>query len=52
MASVATSRSPAAGRGGSKMDAIRELSKGLKIEAQFCPVDIADPFDTVQWELR
>src|SRR5436305_10545278 len=52
MASVATSRSPAAGRGGSKMDAIRELSKGLKIEAQFCPTDIADPFDTVQWELR
>src|SRR3954452_5787301 len=52
MASVATSRSPAAGRGGSKMDAIRELSKGLKIESQFCPTDIADPFDTVQWELR
>src|SRR5689334_19625077 len=52
MASVATSRSPAAGRGGSKMDAIRELSKGLKIEAEFCPADVADPFDTVQWELR
>src|SRR5437764_13240465 len=52
MANVATSRSPAAGRGGSKMDAIRELSKGLKIEAQFCPTDVADPFDTVQWELR
>src|SRR4051812_22153535 len=52
MASVATSRSPAAGRGGSKMDAIRELSKGLKIEGQFCPTEVADPFDTVQWELR
>src|SRR3954449_5236413 len=52
MASVATSRSPAAGRGGSKMDAIRELSKGLKIDAEFCPTDVSDPFDTVQWELR
>jgi ribonucleoside-diphosphate reductase alpha chain len=52
MANVATSRSPAAGRGASKMDAIRELSKGLKIEGQFCPTEVADPFDTVQWELR
>jgi ribonucleoside-diphosphate reductase alpha chain len=34
------------------MDALRELSKGLKIDAQFCPADAADPFDTVQWELR
>ena len=34
------------------MDAIRELSKGLKIDAEFCPADVADPFDTVQWELR
>src|SRR6476660_8667960 len=52
MANVATSRSPAAGRGVSKMDAIRELSKGLKIDAEFCPAEVADPFDTVQWELR
>ena len=37
---------------GGKMDALRELSKGLKIEAEFCPADVADPFDTVQWELR
>jgi ribonucleoside-diphosphate reductase alpha chain len=34
------------------MDSLRELSKGLKIEARFCPEDVADPFDTVQWELR
>src|SRR3954447_20348071 len=52
MANVATSRSPAAARGPSKMDAIRELSKGLKIEPEFCPAGVADPFDTVQWELR
>ena len=25
---------------------------GLKIESRFCPNDVADPFDTVQWELR
>jgi len=25
---------------------------GLSIQAVFCPVDAADPFDTVQWELR
>jgi ribonucleoside-diphosphate reductase alpha chain len=25
---------------------------GLHIESRFCPRDVADPFDTVQWELR
>lgn len=25
---------------------------GLKIESRFCPTEVADPFDTVQWELR
>lgn len=25
---------------------------GLRIEPVFCPRDVADPFDTVQWELR
>ena len=34
------------------MDGLRDLSKGLKIEAQFCPAELADPFDSVQWELR
>ena len=52
MASTVSSRSSATTRSGSKMDALRELSKGLKIEAEFCPTDVADPFDTVQWELR
>src|SRR3954451_17190814 len=51
MTSGVSSRS-AAKVGGSKMDALRELSKGLKVEAEFCPADVADPFDTVQWELR
>ena len=52
MTSSVASRSSTAKTGGSKMDALRELSKGLKIEAAFCPTDVADPFDTVQWELR
>ncbi len=26
--------------------------RGLEIETQFCPADVADPFDTVQWDLR
>jgi len=25
---------------------------GLKIESRFCPTEVADPFDTVQWEFR
>ena len=24
----------------------------LAIEAVFCPADVADPFDTVEWDLR
>jgi ribonucleoside-diphosphate reductase alpha chain len=32
--------------------AVRELSKGLRIEPVFCPASAADPFDTVAWELR
>src|SRR5580698_6675482 len=30
----------------------RRFSKGLMIEPTFCPVDAADPFDTVEWEVR
>ena len=25
---------------------------GLKVKPHFCPTDVADPFDTVEWELR
>src|SRR5688500_2201097 len=35
-----------------KPDGLRELSKGLSIAAEFCPPELADPFDSVQWELR
>ena len=27
-------------------------TKGLPVDATFCPVDVQDPFDTVEWELR
>jgi ribonucleoside-diphosphate reductase alpha chain len=27
-------------------------TKGLSIEPTFCPVEVADPFDTVEWDLR
>ncbi len=27
-------------------------SKGLVIDAHFCPREVADPFDTVEWDLR
>ena len=27
-------------------------SKGLAIDEVFCPIDVDDPFDTVQWDLR
>ncbi|MCC6124838.1 MAG: vitamin B12-dependent ribonucleotide reductase [Pirellulales bacterium] len=30
----------------------RTLLHGLSIEAEFCPPDVADPFDTVEWEKR
>ncbi len=26
--------------------------RGLKVPATFCPADVADPFDTVAWDLR
>jgi ribonucleoside-diphosphate reductase alpha chain len=29
-----------------------ETSHALEIDALFCPTDIADPFDTVEWDLR
>ncbi len=29
-----------------------DQSSGLKIDSVFCPTDVADPFDTVEWDLR
>ncbi len=30
----------------------RNPSLGLAVEPTFCPTDVADPFDTVEWEMR
>ena len=30
----------------------RRFSRGIAIDNRFCPQDVADPFDTVQWEIR
>jgi ribonucleoside-diphosphate reductase alpha chain len=30
----------------------RRLSTGLQVAPVFCPTDVADPFDTVEWETR
>src|SRR5215475_2993162 len=37
----------------SKKDAARSSqSQGLSVEPTFCPQDVADPFDTVEWDRR
>ena len=28
------------------------ITRGLTIETQFCPIDAADPFDTIEWDKR
>ena len=48
MASVKTERP----RTRSSQKSIRNMANGLQITPTFCPTDVADPFDTVQWELR
>jgi len=62
MASVDLPRSRTLGRGetkmassnleGSHVKAKRDLRAGLKVDQYFCPPDVADVFDSVEWELR
>ena len=42
MASLTTSRSSVSARGKGRQ--MTELSQGLKIDARFCPAEVADPF--------
>jgi ribonucleoside-diphosphate reductase alpha chain len=35
-----------------KKKPVRRFPNGLVINSDFCPVDAADPFETVQWEIR
>ncbi|MFO0885670.1 MAG: vitamin B12-dependent ribonucleotide reductase, partial [Pirellulales bacterium] len=52
MASVSTQRTRGPQPRTSKVDGLRELAKGLRIDSQFCPESVESPFDTVAWELR
>ena len=47
-----TTRRHAEMAGHDSMPADRPRAGGLSIEPIFCPVDVADPFDTVQWSTR
>src|ERR1700722_14528637 len=40
-----------AGMGNSQKFQARN-GRGLKVGATFCPTDVADPFDTVEWDYR
>ena len=31
---------------------VKANAKGLSVPAAFCPTDVADPFDTTEWDLR
>ncbi|MFH1919220.1 MAG: vitamin B12-dependent ribonucleotide reductase [Planctomycetota bacterium] len=33
-------------------DATGQSAKGLRVDPVFCPADVVDPFDSVEWELR
>ena len=53
MASVDLKQQSAQDTHGSEVDHGQVgASAGLKVEATFCPTDVADPFDTVEWEKR
>ncbi len=36
----------------SKRNGMQLRAGGLAVDAVFCPIDVTDPFDTVEWELR
>jgi ribonucleoside-diphosphate reductase alpha chain len=58
MASVGTQRpmevesNESSGNQSSGNRATEARSEGLRVTPTFCPENVADPFDTVQWELR
>lgn len=52
MTNVTSPRSRVPSRPLPKTDPVRELAKGLRVEPVFCPENLADPFDSVNWELR
>jgi ribonucleoside-diphosphate reductase alpha chain len=50
--SATSAKGTAASAGRFKTKPGRRFSKGLAVEPVFCPTDVADPFDTVEWEIR
>ena len=52
MASVDVERKSAQISAGETGNGRKAGSAGLKIPATFCPTDVSDPFDTVEWEKR
>jgi ribonucleoside-diphosphate reductase alpha chain len=44
-----TRRTPKPRRGSSSAS---RVARGLRVDSVFCPAEVADPFDTVTWELR
>ena len=47
-----TASKHAAKMGNSKRNPARIRAGGLAVSSVFCPEDVADPFDTVEWDLR
>jgi ribonucleoside-diphosphate reductase alpha chain len=51
-AEVSLSRKRSPKMGNSKRNGMRLRSGGLVVEPVFCPTNVVDPFDTVEWERR
>ena len=49
---MGAAKGPAAVAERMKKKPARRFNKGLAIEPTFCPQNVADPFDTVEWEVR
>src|SRR5687768_6625637 len=52
MASVDSPRLRARGPQGAKAKMERDPRTGLRVDPYFCPTEVADVFETVEWELR
>ncbi|RIK74390.1 MAG: vitamin B12-dependent ribonucleotide reductase [Planctomycetota bacterium] len=52
MASVEMAEKRTASRNRRNGAMASRVARGLKVDPIFCPTDVADPFDTVEWELR
>ncbi|HEV2969198.1 MAG TPA: vitamin B12-dependent ribonucleotide reductase [Pirellulales bacterium] len=51
-AELGSMKNPISKTSGSRRHSARRRPEGLAVEPVFCPTDIADPFDTVEWDQR